>query len=147
MRLPSITCLILFGLLLHPPVHAQVDTTFSWRSYAREGTLHLFLFEDAGRGDRPHTIVLREIADNQGPSTVADARHLVELVGRQYGIEPESATWVFHWGSFSFPGGSGGKHIFLRATFRRTKTGALSTPTWRVISKQEVEELTGRRYR
>lgn len=143
------TMILLFwmgGLALPDLALAQVDTMFTWRAYSREGTLHLLTYEHVVRGDRPHTIVMREMATNRGPSSVDDARHLVELIGREYSIDPESATWIFHWGSFSFSNAQGTKHLFLRATFRRTKTGALSTPTWRVISREEVEELTARRY-
>lgn len=104
------------------------------------------IFSNPASEDRPHTIILRELARNTGPTTVADGRYIVELIGRHYDITPETATWIFHWGSFSFPDARGGKQLFLRATFRRNRTGTLSTPSWRVISREEVEELTGRRY-
>lgn len=146
MRIPRLACILLVCTIAPASTLARTDTTFTWRAYSREGTLHLLTFENVNRGDRPHTVVMRELAVNQGPSSVADARHLVELIGREYSIEPENATWIFHWGSFSFPDARGGKQLFLRATFRRNKTGSLSTPTWRVVSREEVEELTARRY-
>lgn len=125
---------------------ATVDTTFTWQAYAREGTLDVRIFENRSDTSRPHTVVIRELARNEGPTTVADARHLVELLGRHFSMAPELVTWIFHWGSFSFPEARGPKQLFLRATFRRTKSGAVSTPSWRVLSREEVEELTGRRY-
>lgn len=125
---------------------AGVDTVFTWQAYAREGTLHLRLFANPADAERPHTIVIREVAENSGPTTVDDSRHLVELIGRRLSVEPDHATWIFHWGSFSFPEGRGGKQLFLRATFRRTRSGALSTPTWRVLAREEVEDLTARQY-
>lgn len=140
--------LVLIGLLtqmnaFHP---SQPDTLFAWRSYAREGLVDVRIFANSKDDDRPHTVVLRELAANNGPSSVADSRYLVEQIGRSHAIEPDAATWIFHWGSFSYPGASGGKELFLRATFRRTKAGNLSAPAWRVLTRQQVEELTGRSY-
>lgn len=144
-------CLAVLAIaLLSIPARAQVhtDTVFTWRAYAREGSTHLTIYRNASDADRPHTAIVREIAANRGPASIADARHLVELVGRQYTLDPTEVTWLFHWGSFSFEhAAESRRELFLRATFRRLPSGNLSTPSWRVMSRPEVEALTGRHFR
>lgn len=142
----TISSILLSLLLTTAQVPPASDTLFTWRSYAREGSARLFVYPGGPDASRPYTVILRELAENRGPSTTDDARHVVELIGRGYAILPEEAYWIFHWGSFSHPDASGRKDLFLRATFRRLKSGALSTPSWRVISREEVEDLTDRRY-
>ena len=123
----------------------SVDTGFSWRSYAREGTTHVLVFPTDP--DDPTIVVLREVADNAGPSTINDIRHLVELIGREHGVDPTEAVWVIHWGSFSYRSAEASRReVFLRATFRRNKSGSISAPSWRILSRAEVQELTGRHY-
>jgi hypothetical protein len=39
------------------------------------------------------------------------------------------------------------KDLFLRVTFRRTESGRVSSPYWRVISRDDVREMTDRRWR
>jgi hypothetical protein len=97
---------------------------------------------------RVRTILVRELAENRGPSTLSDVRYLAEHIGRQFGIAPSAATWVFHWGAFSHEGAApdDDKELFLRATFNRTSTGRLSTPYWKVIDRNAVRELTDRRF-
>jgi hypothetical protein len=131
------------------PASSQVvaDSLFTWRAYAREGTTHVRVFRNPSDDDRPHTIVVQEVAANRGPSSTADARHLVEVIGRAFVLDPTTATWVFHWGSFSFAGAEdSSRELLLRATFRRLPSGNLSTPSWRLLSRIEVETLTGRRF-
>ncbi len=123
----------------------SVDTAFWWRSYAREGTTHVLIFP--GRSDDPSVVVLRELADNAGPSTLTDIRHLVELIGREHGVDPAEAIWVIHWGNFSYRGAEASRReVFLRATFRRNKSGAVSAPSWRILNRDEVRDLTARHY-
>ncbi len=124
------------------------DTSFSWQGYGRTSTCRLAIFDNAPDEERPYTIVVREVGTNTGDSTLDDARYLVEQVGRSYGIDPAQATWVFHWGAFSYDGAEReGKEILLRATFRRGKRGDLTTPSWRLVSRAEVEEITDRQFR
>lgn len=131
---------------IHCPAQTP-DTLFAWRSYAREGLTNLLVFENAQDETRPQTVVLREVAENTGPSAVADIRHLVELVGRRLTIDPTAATWIVHWGSFSYAGAERSRReLFLRATFRRNKSGALSAPSWRVLSREQTEDLTDHAY-
>lgn len=141
----------LLGLAGPPQASAQLraDTVFTWRGYARASTCRLRIYATPSDEDRPHTIVLRELAENDGASTIADARHLVELVGRQFEIDPSEATWIFHWGAFSYEGAvpNKRKELFLRATFRWNKSGTLSTPSWRVVTREQVEDYTGRLFR
>ena len=101
----------------------QVDTVFTWRGYTRPATCHLRIYTSPTDDARPHTVLIRELAENAGGSTVSDARHLVELIGRRFAVDPAEAHWVFHWGAFSYAGATPDrrKELFLRATFRWNK--------------------------
>jgi hypothetical protein len=125
-----------------------VDTLFTWKDYGRTALCRVRIYPGPPGDERTQTVVLQEQAENRGASTTADARHLVELVGRQFGLDPAASYWIFHWGTFSFEGAQAEprKELFLRATFRRTRGESLSTPTWRVITREEVENLTDRRF-
>lgn len=133
-----------------PPAPAQLlaDTLFTWEGYAHPSHCRLRLYTAAPGLDRRHVVVLDELAGNRGPSTLDDARYLVERIGRDLGLDPADTYWIFHWGAFSFPGaGDGGKELFLRATFRWSKTHRLSPPSWRLVRREEVETYTDRQYR
>lgn len=133
------------------PAGAQLlaDTVFTWRGYGRAATCQLRLYAAPPGEERTHTFVIREVAENEGPSTVSDVRHLVELIGRAFEIDPAQATWVFYWGAFSYEGAHPDrrKELFLRATFRRNKNRSLSTPLWRIVTREEVEDYTDRHFR
>ncbi len=139
------------GVVLALSARAQprMDTTVTWRSYSQTGTTEVRVYPGPPDEEETHTIVLREIAENRGPSTVEDLQYLADLVGRQLGIDPTAAYWVLHWGGFSFEGANpdADKALFLRATFNRTSSGNLSSPYWNVISETDVRELTDRRWR
>ena len=141
----------LIGLAAPSDVSAQLraDTVFTWRGYARASTCHLRIYATPSDEDRPHTIIIRELAENTGASSIADARHLVELVGRRFEIDPAAVTWIFHWGAFSYEGAAPNKRkeLFLRATFRWNKSGSLGTPSWRVVTREQVEDYTDRLFR
>ena len=147
----SFLLFVLFGLLLASPTLAQpqTDTTITWRSYSRTGTAQVQVYPGPPDDEETHTIVVKEVAENQGPSTVDDVQYLADLIGRRLGVDPTTAYWVLHWGGFSFEGADpdADKALFLRATFNRTKSGNLSSPYWNVISKTDVRELTDRRWR
>ncbi|MEM1127321.1 MAG: hypothetical protein AAGI71_11770 [Bacteroidota bacterium] len=132
------------------PVCSQpvADTLITWRGYATESRCQVQVYPSSDEKTRPHTLVIRELAANTGPSTLTDARYLAEHIGRHLGLDPARVTWVFHWGSFSFDGAARRprKSFFLRATFRRTAAGALTSPAWRVVTRPEVEVLTAHRY-
>jgi len=138
------------GFVLLRPVAAQpqTDTTLTWRSYSRTGTVQVQVYPGPPDDEEEHTIVLRELAENKGPSTVEDLQYLADLVGRHLGVDPTQAYWVLHWGGFSFQGATpnADKALFLRATFNRTQSGNLSSPYWNVVSETDVRELTDRRW-
>lgn len=142
--------LLLVTLLpLQAAAQPQSDTTLSWRSYSRMGTTQVQVYPaPPDEEDRTHTVVLREIADNRGPSTVDDLQYLADLVGRRMGLDPTTAYWIIHWGGFSYEGADpdADRELFLRATFNRTKSGNLSSPYWNVVSENDVRELTDRRW-
>lgn len=132
------------------PAQAQLlsDSTFTWTGYARQSICRVRVFRSAPNEKKPFVIVLDELAKNEGRSTLDDARHVAELISRQVGIDPESAYWIFHWGDFSFEDArSSSKEVYLRATFRRTDSGTVGTPFWRLINRETVVEYTDRAYR
>jgi len=150
MRTALICCLL--GFITTGPLAAQpiADTLITWRGYARTAQTQVHLYPGPPDEEtRTRTIVVRELAANRGPSTLSDVRYLAEHIGRQFGIDPSAATWVFHWGAFSYEGAAPdeGKDLFLRATFSRTSTGRLGAPYWKVIDRDAVRELTDRRFR
>ncbi len=142
--------LVALGLLpvVQAPAQPQVDTTVTWRSYSRTGTAGVKVYPGPPDDEETHAIVVKELAKNQGPSTVEDFQYLADLIGRRLGINPTKAYWVLHWGGFSFEGAdpNADKALFLRATFNRTKSGNLSSPYWKVVSETDVRELTDRRW-
>jgi hypothetical protein len=142
---------VIVALLFPVAAAAQpiADSLFSWRGYSRVSETHVSVYPSAPDEEtRVHTVVLKELATNTGPSTVDDIRYLADLVGRQFGIDPVHAYWVVHWGAFSYAGASAQqKDLFLRVTFRRTESGRVSSPYWRVISRDDVREMTDRRWR
>jgi hypothetical protein len=149
MRTALICCL--FGLGTALPLSAQplADTLITWRGYARTAQTQVQLYPaPPDEETRVRTILVRELATNRGPSALSDVRYLAEHIGRQFGIDPSAATWIFHWGAFSHEGAvpDDDKELFLRATFSRTSTGRLGTPYWKVIDRNAVRELTDRRF-
>lgn len=125
----------------------DVDTSFTWQSYARTGMTHIQLYPNPTDEDRPLTVLIREIAANKGPSIVQDLPYLVEEIGRAHKVDPTTIYWVLHWGAFSFSeAGASKKELFIRATFKRTRSGQLGAPLWRVIGREEVEALTDRKF-
>ena len=88
---------------LHPAAaQVRTDSLFSWQGYARAGRCHIRIFEPAPDLDRQSVIVIRELADNSGPTTVNDIAYLVEEVSRGFALAPDSALWIVHWGAFRF---------------------------------------------
>ncbi|SHK61007.1 hypothetical protein [Rhodothermus profundi] len=140
-----------FAVMLLPVrlVYAQplIDTLFVWQGYRQEGRCRVQLYRTPPGTDRSYVVVLQELAENAGPSTIADARYLAERLSRQFGFNPTQAYWVFHWGAFSFRGArASAKELFLRATFSRSSSGRLSAPRWQVITRADVERLTDRQF-
>jgi hypothetical protein len=128
---------------------AVTDTLFTWQGYGRASTCRVRIYRAAGRRDRSYVVVVQELAENRGPSTLEDVPYLAEQVGRQFGVDPVEAYWVYHWGGFSYSGAPAGrkKEVFLQATFRRTQSRALGAPSWRLIRRSTVEDYTDRLFR
>ncbi len=124
------------------------DTTFTWRGYTHESRTHLQLYPGPPDDEnRDHTVVLRELAANIGPTTLDDIGYVAEQVGRAFGMDPARVAWVVHWGAFSYEGASASdKEVLVRITFRRTSTGRLSAPYWRIITHADLRELTANHY-
>jgi hypothetical protein len=149
LRLLALLLLTLILAAVPATLSAQplADTLITWRGYAREAEAQVVIYPappDDERRDR--TIIVRELARSKGPSTLADVRYLADRVARTFQIDPARAYWIMHWGAFSYPGATGDKELFLRVTFRRSDSGRLSSPYWRSVSKNDVRELTARRY-
>lgn len=144
-----------FGLLFATAgVHsagaqALVDTLFTWRGYHQPAHCRVQIYAAPRQDERVYAVVLQELAGNTGPSTLADVKHLAEMIGRAFSIDPAHAYWIVHWGAFSYAGADPAqkKEVFLRATFRWTQSHTLASPSWRVITREEIEKLTGRRFR
>lgn len=137
---------MLLALAAAAQAQTVADTLFAWEGYGRTSMCRLAVYPSPEDEDRPYTVVVREVENNEGDSTLDDARYLVEQVGRTFDIDPTAATWVFHWGAFSYEGAQGGKELLLQATFRRGKSGTLTSPSWRLVSRAEVEEITDRQF-
>ncbi len=126
------------------PLH---DEQVSWRTYAatRAARVRVYATEDERR---PRTVVVDDLASNGGAIT-DEASFVADLVGRQLGFDPTEATFVFRYTPASFAEGArdGGKTLLLRATFRRSSSGTLGAPQWRVLTAEELDELTDRAFR
>ena len=127
------------------PASAQpADTLVTWQTYGQEGITRVRTFPSNDE-DRPLTIVVDELAENQAGAVTDDVRYFVDDLGRQFGIDPTEATFVFRFTGESFcADGDADKLLLLRATFRRTTAGNLGSPSWRLISRDELAELTDR---
>lgn len=120
------------------------DTLLTWRTYGQEGIARVQTFESNDE-DRPLTVVVDERAENRAGLVTDDVRYFVETYGRSVGVDPAGTTFVFRFNGASFcADGSEDKTLLLRATFTRTKAGRLSAPSWRIISRDELAELTDR---
>ena len=123
------------------------DQTMTWRTYAatRSARVRVFASPDERR---PRVAVVDDVASNAGAVT-DEAAFIADLVGREVGFDPTEATFVFRFTPASFVEGGedGGKTLLLRATFRRSSGGALGAPQWRVLRRDELDELTDRAFR
>lgn len=126
---------------------ALVERDVTWRSYASERSARVRTFH-ADDERRPTTIVVDDRAGNGTPVT-DDAQFVADLVGRELGVDPSAATFVFRFtpAAFAAEADEQGKTLLLRATFNRTTTGALGSPTWRVITSDALAALTDRALR
>lgn len=142
--------LLLLLVCLPPAAEAQLrsDTLFTWQGYGRASMCRVRIYQSGADQKKAQTVVIGESSENRGASTLDDVQHLVELIGRGLSVDPEEAYWVFHWGAFSHAGAEpSNKEIFFRATFRRSDSGALGTPFWRLVNRETVVEYTDRAFR
>jgi hypothetical protein len=126
---------------------ALVDTVLSWETYGdtRRARVRLYAADDERR---PRTVVVDDYASDHAPVT-DDVRFFVEITGRRLGFDPAECTFVFRFTAASFQAGApdAGRRLLLRATFRRTESGELGPPAWRVIAAEGLEDLTSRQLR
>lgn len=147
---PLVRFLLLLALvagLSVPGPRAQplTDTLLAWRSYSHDRTARVRLFR-CDDDDRPHTVVVDERADSAGGPVTDEVRYVAETIGRTFGFDPATATFVFRFTAAGFAPGAhdDGKALLIRATFRRGASGDLDAPTWRVLSRDALAELTDR---
>ncbi len=132
-------------------LRAFADSSVEWRGYAgrpRSARVRVFANAADDREDRPFTVVLDDRAGNPRPVT-EEAPFLAETLGRALGIDPTHLVFVFRFSAASFAEDipDRGKALYLRATFRRAASGALSSPSWRALSPDELEDHTDRALR
>ena len=141
-RLPAV---LLVMIALAASSDAQMlDSLMTWRTYSgeAEARVHVYLSNDL---NRPVTVVVDESASNRHGMATDDARYLADVIGREIGHDPVEITFIFRISASSFcecPAGN--KMLLLRATFTRTRAGNLATPNWRVLTRDELAELTDR---
>ena len=130
-----------------PPGVALHDEVVTWRTYSSERSARVRVFA-SGDERRPVTAVVDDRAANGGAVT-DEAAFVADHVGRSLGFDPVAATFVFRFTPAAFVEGAGddGKTLLLQATFRRTASGGLGSPSWRVVSPDQLGELTDRALR
>ena len=123
------------------------DTELAWRTYSAERSARVRVFHSED-DRRPHTVVVDDRAGNGAPIT-DEAGFVAELAGRELGVDPTAAAFVFRYtpAAFDADGAERGKTLYLKATFRRLATGGLASPSWRVISADAMDRLTDRAFR
>lgn len=133
-------------------VHEWQDYALTWRSYTggtRHATATLYGTRrsapaNASRFDaaeRPYTVVIVQGDGNRAPIT-DDAKYLAEIIGRDLGVSPVRLAFVYR---FATEGAD--RPLSVRATFRLSSSGGLVSPSWRVLSPEEVEDYTDRQLR
>lgn len=143
--MPRLSAVVIVAFMLAGTVQAQMlDSLMTWRTYSQqaEARVHTYLSNDL---NRPITVVIDELASNQHGMVTDDARFVADMIARVIGHDPVEITFVFRISGSSFcdcP--SGRKALLLRATFTRTRTGNLGTPNWRVLTRDELADLTDR---
>ena len=122
-----------------------VDTLLTWQSYSHARSAHVRVFPSSDE-DRPRVVVLDERAESRGGPLTDEAQYVAETVGRTLGFDPVAATFVFRFTGAGFvpEADRSGKMLLLRATFRRGASGALNAPSWRVITRDGLADLTDR---
>ncbi|MDT0632200.1 hypothetical protein RQM47_09175 [Rubrivirga sp. S365] len=120
------------------------DEVVAWRTYSDDRAARVRVFA-SGDERRPVVAVVDDRAANGGAVT-DEAAFVADLVGRALGFDPVAATFVFRFTPAAFVEGAadGGKTLLLQATFRRTASGGLGSPSWRVLTPDRLDALTDR---
>ena len=144
---PMLLCIFLFNF-----TQAQVDreTFFTWNKdgYA-SSSVRIQVYEadvKATRG-KTHVVVVQEIAENNGVSGLEDARYLAAALAEKYNLAVEATLFVHVIGAFTFEGGKGKKGFMFGTGYRQQENGRLTTPSWRLVSIEDLVEYTDRQYR
>lgn len=129
-------------------LRAYADSAASWRDYAGHTRSARVRVRANGARDAerfPFTVVVDDRAGNPRPVT-EEAAFVAETVGRALSVDPTGLVFVFRFtgASFAPDGPERGKALHLRATFRRSTSGALASPSWRALSPDETEDYTDR---
>ena len=159
-RLVSLLILVLATLLTASATAAQQPQPFTipsatvqewqgyaltWRSYdggTRSATATLYGNTSRHDSDeRPYTVVLVQGEGNRAPIT-EDAKYLAEIIGRDLGVSPTRLAFLFR-----FAVEDTDRPLTVRATFWLSSSGNLVSPSWRVLSAEEVEDYTDRQLR
>ena len=159
-RIAFLLTILFVSLLAAPCAAAQRDQPYTlpsatvqewqgkpltWRSYGG-GTLSATatLYGNTSRHDsheRSYSVVLVQGEGNRAPIT-EDAKYLAEIIGRDLGVSPTRLAFLFR---FAVEGTD--RPLTIRATFRLSSSGNLISPSWRVLSAEEVEDYTDRQLR
>ncbi|OZC01439.1 hypothetical protein [Rubricoccus marinus] len=169
-RIVILLALTLVSLLAAPAAAAQEpytlpsatvqewqDKPLTWRSYGRGdlapgGTLSATatLYGNTSRHDsdeRSYSVVLVQGEGNRAPIT-EDAKYLAEIIGRDLGVSPTRLAFLFRFAVAPTCGAEDtDRPLTIRATFRLSSSGNLVSPSWRVLSTEEVEDYTDRQLR
>ena len=123
------------------------DEVVTWRTYSDARAARVRTFA-SGDERRPVVAVVDDRAANGGAVT-DEAAFVADLVGRALGFDPVAATFVFRFTPAAFVEGAPdrGKTLLLQATFRRTASGGLGSPSWRVVTPDRLGEMTDRALR
>ena len=129
------------------PGAALHDEVVTWRTYSDDRAARVRVFA-SGDERRPVVAVVDDRASNGGAVT-DEAAFVADLVGRALGFDPVAATFVFRFTPAAFVEGAPdrGKALLLQATFRRTASGGLGSPSWRVLTADRLDALTDRAVR
>lgn len=128
-----------------PRAQPITDTLLTWRSYSHERSARIRVFP-CDNADRPRTVVVDEQAESMGGPVTDEARYVADFIGRTLGFDPVSATFVFRFTAAGFVAAprDEGKVLLLRATFRRGTSGDLNAPSWHLLSRDGLADLTDR---
>ena len=156
MLFPSRTARRLFALLvlaLAPAAAAQLvpaeittATYREWRqkplAWERRGVRHtvpasLYANDGRDRARRPYTVALAD--DGPGPIAAHEAQDVAGAVSDSLGVPVGQLALLFRYDL-----GEGRGVLTIRCTLSEREDGRLGSPSWRVLTREEVEDYTNR---